>query len=121
MALATMVRFSDRLKCGIESAGMSNFVTFIKGAPDYHRGILRNEYGDERDPAIRAHLERISPLTSVGKIAVPILVAHGQEDPRVPVAEAEQIVAAIRKAGRPIWYVLGKDEGHGFGKKVNQD
>jgi dipeptidyl aminopeptidase/acylaminoacyl peptidase len=121
MALATMVHFSDRLKCGVESAGMSNFITFIRGAPDYHRGILRNEYGDERDPAIRAHLEQISPLRGATKIAVPILVTHGRNDPRVPVAEAEQIVAAIRKTGRPVWYVLGNDEGHGFAKKVNQD
>jgi dipeptidyl aminopeptidase/acylaminoacyl peptidase len=121
MALATMARFSDRLKCGIDSAGISNFITFLRGAPDYHRGILRNEYGDERDPAIRADLERISPLAHAAKITVPILVAHGRNDPRVPVAEAEQIVAAIRKTGRPVWYVLGKDEGHGFAKKVNQD
>jgi dipeptidyl aminopeptidase/acylaminoacyl peptidase len=121
MALATMVRFSDRLKCGIDSAGMSNFITFLKGAPDYHRGILRNEYGDERDPAIRAYLERISPLTNAAKIAIPILVSHGQNDPRVPVAEAEQILAAVRKTGRSVWYVLAKDEGHGFARRVNQD
>jgi dipeptidyl aminopeptidase/acylaminoacyl peptidase len=121
MALATMARFSDRLKCGIDSAGMSNFVTFLRGAPDYHRGILRNEYGDERDPKVREFLEGISPLTVAARIAVPILVAHGQNDSRVPVAEARQIVAALRKAGRPVWYVLGKDEGHGFAKKVNQD
>jgi dipeptidyl aminopeptidase/acylaminoacyl peptidase len=121
MSLATMTHYSDRLRCGIDIVGISNFVTFLKNTQGYRRDLRRAEYGDERDPKMREHLERISPLTNAAKIAVPILVVQGKNDPRVPVTEAEQIVAAIRKGNRPVWYVLGKDEGHGFAKKVNQD
>src|SRR5262249_55096325 len=121
MALATMTHYSDRLKCGIDIVGISNFVTFLQNTRGYRRDLRRAEYGDERDPAMRAHLERISPLTSAARITVPVLVVQGQNDPRVPVTEAEQIVAAIRGQGRPVWYVVGKDEGHGFARKVNQD
>jgi dipeptidyl aminopeptidase/acylaminoacyl peptidase len=121
MSLATMTHYSDRLKCGIDVVGISNFVTFLKNTQGYRRDLRRAEYGDERDPKMREHLEQISPLTDAAKIAVPILVVQGRNDPRVPVTEAEQVVAAIRKGGRPVWYVLGKDEGHGFAKKVNQD
>jgi dipeptidyl aminopeptidase/acylaminoacyl peptidase len=121
MSLATMTHYSDRLKCGIDIVGISNFVTFLKNTQGYRRDLRRAEYGDERDPKMREHLDRISPLTDAAKIAVPILVVQGKNDPRVPVTEAEQIVAAIRKGNRPVWYVLGKDEGHGFAKKVNQD
>jgi dipeptidyl aminopeptidase/acylaminoacyl peptidase len=121
MSLATMTHYSDRLKCGIDIVGISNFVTFLKNTQGYRRDLRRAEYGDERDPKMREHLDRISPLTDAAKIAVPILVVQGKNDPRVPVTEAEQIVAAIRKGDRPVWYVLGKDEGHGFAKKVNQD
>lgn len=121
MSLATMTHYSDRLRCGIDIVGISNFVTFLKNTQGYRRDLRRAEYGDERDPKMREHLDRISPLTDAAKITVPILVVQGKNDPRVPVTEAEQIVAAIRKGDRPVWYVLGKDEGHGFAKKVNQD
>jgi dipeptidyl aminopeptidase/acylaminoacyl peptidase len=121
MSLSTMTHYSDRLKCGIDIVGISNFVTFLQNTQGYRRDLRRAEYGDERDPTMRAHLERISPLTSAARITVPVLVVQGQNDPRVPVTEAEQIVAAIRGQGRPVWYVVAKDEGHGFAKKVNQD
>jgi len=121
MTLATMTHYSDRLRCGMEAVGISNFLTFLKNTQDYRRDLRRAEYGDERDPAMREFLERISPLTSVRKIMKPLLVAAGQNDPRVPVSESEQIVAAVRGNGVPVWYVLGKNEGHGFQKKNNQD
>ena len=66
-------------------------------------------------------LERISPLASAGKIRTPILIVQGQNDPRVPLSEAEQVVSAVRKNGVPVWYVVGKNEGHGFARKINQD
>src|SRR5262249_14239474 len=83
--------------------------------------LRRAEYGDERDEAMRAHLESISPLTNAARIRVPLLVVQGQNDPRVPMSEAEQIVARVRAQGGPVWYILGKDEGHGFAKKANQN
>ena len=121
MSLATQTQYNDRIRAGIDVVGISHFVSFLRNTKDYRRDLRRAEYGDERDSKMREHLDRISPLTDAAKIAVPILVVQGKNDPRVPVTEAEQIVAAIRKGNRPVWYVLGKDEGHGFAKKVNQD
>jgi len=121
MALASAVHFSDRLRAAIDEVGISNFVTFLENTKDYRRDIRRAEYGDERDPAMRDFLQRISPTNNVDKIRVPILVIQGQNDPRVPVSESEQMVAALRRQGVPVWYMKALNEGHGYGKKRNQD
>jgi dipeptidyl aminopeptidase/acylaminoacyl peptidase len=121
MSLATLAMFNDRLKAGIDIVGISNFVTFLQNTQGYRRDLRRAEYGDERDPSMREYLERISPLTNAAKIRTPLLVAQGQNDPRVPVTESQQMVEAVRKSGGPVWYVVGKNEGHGFAKRVNQD
>jgi dipeptidyl aminopeptidase/acylaminoacyl peptidase len=121
MVLASMVTFADRLVAGAEIVGISNFVTFLKNTKSYRRDLRRAEYGDERDEAMRAHLESISPNNHAGAIADPMLVAQGANDPRVPASEAEQIVDAVRRRGHSVWYVLAEDEGHGFRKKKNRD
>jgi dipeptidyl aminopeptidase/acylaminoacyl peptidase len=121
MVLACSVHYSDRLKAAVDIVGISNFVTFLENTEDYRRDLRRAEYGDERDPAMRAHLESISPLNQVGSISIPMLVVQGQNDPRVPVTEAEQIVAALREQGTPVWYMNAMNEGHGYRKKENQD
>jgi dipeptidyl aminopeptidase/acylaminoacyl peptidase len=79
------------------------------------------EYGDERDPKMRAHLEKISPLNQADRIRAPLFVVQGKNDPRVPLSEAEQMVRAIRAQGRTCAYLMAKDEGHGFAKKPNAD
>ena len=66
-------------------------------------------------------LEKIAPMNNIDKIKKPMMVVAGKNDPRVPVSESEQIVAALKKQGTPVWYLMGKDEGHGFRKKTNQD
>lgn len=121
MSLASMVHYSDRLKCGIDVVGVSNWVTFLKSTQAYRQDLRRAEYGDERDPKMREFLERISPLNSTQKIKVPMLVVQGKNDPRVPVTESEQMVRRIREDGGTVWYVMAQDEGHGFGKKQNRD
>jgi len=121
MALASMTHFSDRLRCGIDIVGISNFVTFLESTKDYRRDLRRVEYGDERDAKMREFLIRISPLTHADKIRKPLLVAQGQNDPRVPVGESEQMVKKVKSGGGAVWYVLAKDEGHGFAKKPNAD
>jgi dipeptidyl aminopeptidase/acylaminoacyl peptidase len=121
MALASAVHYSDRLKAGIDVVGISNFVTFLENTEGYRRELRRREYGDERDPEMRAFLERISPLNNVDRIALPLLVVQGQNDPRVPVTESEQIVAALRQRGQPVWYIKALNEGHGYDRKENQD
>ncbi len=121
LSLATQTQYNDRIKAGIDIVGISSFVTFLKNTSDYRRDLRRAEYGDERDPEMRATLERVSPLTSAARIKTPLLVVAGKNDPRVPVTESDQIVATVRKNGAPVWYVVGKDEGHGFARKPNQD
>jgi dipeptidyl aminopeptidase/acylaminoacyl peptidase len=121
MVLASLVHFSDRLKAAVDIVGISNFVTFLENTQDYRRDLRRVEYGDERDPEMRAHLERISPNRNADKITTPLFVAQGQNDPRVPVTESEQIVRDVRSAGYDVWYMNALNEGHGFRKKENSD
>jgi dipeptidyl aminopeptidase/acylaminoacyl peptidase len=121
MALASLVHYSDRLTCGIDVVGISNFVTFLENTGKYRQDLRRTEYGDERDPDMRRYLETISPLTNAHRIEKPLLVVQGLNDPRVPVTEAEQIVKAVRKNNQDVWYLLAENEGHGFAKKSNRD
>jgi dipeptidyl aminopeptidase/acylaminoacyl peptidase len=121
MTLASLVKYSDRLRCGVDIVGISHFVTFLEKTEAYRRDLRRAEYGDERDPKMRAILESISPLTNAKAIRKPLFVVQGLNDPRVPVGEAEQIVKTVREQGGEVWYLLAKDEGHGFQKKRNRD
>jgi dipeptidyl aminopeptidase/acylaminoacyl peptidase len=101
--------------------GISNFVTFLENTEDYRRDFRRLEYGDERDPEMRAFLESISPLNNVDRIDIPLLVVQGRNDPRVPAAQSERIVQALRQRGRPVWYIEALNEGHGYDRKENRD
>lgn len=121
MCYASAIRYGDRFKAADCIVAISNFVTFLENTQSYRRDLRRVEYGDERDPKQRAKLMEISPLTSVDKLSIPLLVVTGANDPRVPKSEADQMVAAVRAKGRPAWHLVGLNEGHGFGKKENQD
>jgi dipeptidyl aminopeptidase/acylaminoacyl peptidase len=121
MTLAISTFYSDRIRCSVDIVGMSNLVTFLEHTEGYRRDLRRAEYGDERDPKMREFLERIAPMNNIEKIKKPMLVVAGKNDPRVPVSESDQIVAALKKEGTPVWYVMAKDEGHGYQKKANQD
>jgi dipeptidyl aminopeptidase/acylaminoacyl peptidase len=121
MVLASLVHYSDRLRGGIDVVGISDFVTFLSNTESYRRDIRRAEYGDERDPAVRTVLDRISPLANAHRIKAPLFVVHGKNDPRVPYTEAEQIVSKARASGTPVWYLLADNEGHGFARKANAD
>jgi len=121
MVLASLMHYSDRLQGAVDIVGISNFVTFLENTQDYRRDLRRVEYGDERDPEMRTHLEKISPNNNAEKITVPLFVAQGQNDSRVPVTEAQQIAESVRKAGYDVWYMNALNEGHGFRKKENRD
>lgn len=121
MVLASAVNYSDRLLGGVNVVGISNFVTFLKNTKDYRRDLRRVEYGDERDAKMFEHLQKISPNNNVDQIKIPMLVVQGNNDPRVPVTEAEQIVAALREQGNQVWYMNALNEGHGYRKKENRD
>lgn len=121
MVLASLMHYSDRIKAGIDVVGISDFATFLNNTESYRRDLRRAEYGDERDPAMKAVFEKISPLKNAAKIKSPLFVAQGKNDPRVPYTEAEQIVKAVRGNGQPVWFLMFDDEGHGFRKKSNSD
>ncbi len=111
MSLALMVHYSDRLKCGIDVVGVSNWVTFLKSTQAYRQDLRRAEYGDPGAiPRCASVPERISPLNSTQKIKVPMLVVQVSKDPRVPVTESEQMVRRIREDGGTVWYVMAQDE-----------
>lgn len=121
MSLAASVHFADRIAGAIDVVGISSFVTFLERTESYRRDLRRTEYGDERDPAMRAFLQSISPLDQVDRITKPLLVVQGRNDPRVPWTEAEQIVRRLQQRGQPVWYLLADNEGHGFVRRENAD
>jgi dipeptidyl aminopeptidase/acylaminoacyl peptidase len=121
MTLAVSTFYSDRIRCSVDIVGMSNLVTFLEHTEAYRRDLRRVEYGDERDPQMRAYLERIAPMNNIEKIKKPMLVIAGKNDPRVPVSESQQIAEALKQAGTPVWLMIANDEGHGYRKKPNQD
>jgi dipeptidyl aminopeptidase/acylaminoacyl peptidase len=121
MTLAVAVHYSDRIVGGMSVVGPSNFVSFLTNTESYRRDLRRAEYGDERDPAMRAWMEKTAPLNNADKIKKPLFVVQGKNDPRVPYTESEQIVAKLRANGLPVWYLRGENEGHGFARKENAD
>jgi len=121
MVLASMVDYNNRIRAGIDVVGISHFTTFLTNTESYRRDLRRAEYGDERIPEMRAFHEKIAPLNNAKSITSPLFVAQGFNDPRVPYTEAEQIVKAVRGNGGDVWYLMYKDEGHGFAKKANND
>ena len=121
MSLAVATIYSERIAGSIDVVGISNFLTFLQNTESYRRDLRRVEYGDERDPLMRAHLQKISPLTNAGNIRKPLFVVQGKNDPRVPFTEAEQMVAKVRVNNSPVWYLRAENEGHGFARKENAD
>ena len=116
MSLAVATLYPERIACAIDAVGISNFVSFLENTESYRRDLRRAEYGDERDPEMRRFLESISPLNRAERIMRPLFVVQGANDPRVPASEAERIVATLKARGTPVWYLLARDEGHGFAK-----
>ena len=121
MTLAVATNYSERIAASIDVVGISSFVTFLERTESYRRDLRRVEYGDEREPAMRAFMEKISPLNNAARIKKPLFVVQGKNDPRVPYQEADQIVATVKQGGVPVWYMMANDEGHGFAKKANSD
>jgi dipeptidyl aminopeptidase/acylaminoacyl peptidase len=121
MALSMASAYSDRIRGAIDIVGPSNLVTFLETTAAYRRDLRRVEYGDERDPAVRAFLDRIAPLSNSDKITKPLLIFQGANDPAVPASETERMVTAVQRNRTPLWYVLAQDEGHGFRKRRNAD
>lgn len=117
LSLSVATNYSDRI-CAVQSiSGPTDLATFIEHTEGWRRDRRREEYGDERDPKMRAFLERVAPLNNVQKLRKPLMIVQGENDPRVRASEAEQMVQAVKKAGAPVWYLLAKNEGHDFNQK----
>jgi dipeptidyl aminopeptidase/acylaminoacyl peptidase len=121
MTLAVATNYNDRICCSVDVVGPSNLVTFLEHTSGYRQDLRRVEYGDERDPKMREFLERIAPANNARNITKPLFVIAGKNDPRVPVSESQQMVNVVRQNGTSVWWLMAKDEGHGFAKKKNQD
>ena len=121
MTLAVSTHYTDRIRAAVDVVGISNFNTFLKNTESYRRDLRRAEYGDEQHPETAAFFERIAPLNNAHKIRNPLFVVQGGNDPRVPLSEADQMVERAKENGSPVWYLMARDEGHGFAKKGNAD
>ncbi|MEM1219976.1 MAG: alpha/beta fold hydrolase [Bacteroidota bacterium] len=117
--LASLAKFPNRIKCGIDIVGISNWISYLDKTSDYRRDLRRVEFGDERDTETYQYLQRISPRNNVDKINAPLLLFQGLNDPRVNYQESEQLYESLNAKGNEVWYVLAKDEGHGFQKYPN--
>jgi dipeptidyl aminopeptidase/acylaminoacyl peptidase len=121
MVYAAMIMFPERWSAGVDIVGIADFKSFLETTKGYRRDLRRVEYGDERDPKIARFFAEIAPVNNAAKINRPMFIIHGQNDPRVPVSEAEQMIKAFRAKGLETWVMIAKDEGHGFQKKQNQE
>jgi len=111
----------DEFACGVDIVGPSNIATLLKTIPPYWapmKALFNKRVGDlEKEEEF---LKERSPLSKVNYIVKPLLIGQGANDPRVKVAESDQIVKAMRDNGKPVEYVLYPDEGHGFARPENR-
>jgi dipeptidyl aminopeptidase/acylaminoacyl peptidase len=118
MVLAALTSYPDLWAAGVDLVGIANFVTFLENTGPWRRHLREAEYGSlEHD---REFLEEISPIRKVDQIRAPLLVIHGANDPRVPIGEAEQIVARLKALGRTVEFLRLEDEGHQIAKLKNK-
>jgi dipeptidyl aminopeptidase/acylaminoacyl peptidase len=118
MTLEGLTTYPDLFAAGVDLFGMVNFFTFFEHTEPWMAAISTIEYGDPKtQPDL---LRRLSPLGSIEKIVSPTMVQHGANDTNVPVVEAEQVVANLKKRGVPVEYILFPDEGHGWRKTANR-
>lgn len=112
MTYAVAARYPERIRCAFAGVAISNFVSYLENTEPGRQEDRRAEYGDERDPQMRDFLLGISPVTLASRIKVPLMIAHGRQDARVPVAQAESMHAAVKANGTPSWLVIYEDAGH---------
>jgi len=118
MVLSAITTYPDLWAAAVDIVGVANFVTFLENTGPWRRRMRESEYGSlDHD---REFLEQISPIRYVERITAPLFVVHGANDPRVPIGEAEQIVAALRSRSVPVEYMRFEDEGHGLVKRANK-
>ena len=124
MVLAAITLYPDLWAAAVDIVGIANFVSFLENTSGYRRKLRESEYGvagtDAAPGPDREFLREISPIHRVKNIKIPLLVIHGEQDPRVPVGEAKQIEAALKELGAPVQALYYPDEGHGIAKLKNR-
>ncbi len=121
--LAGLTFTPDRFVCGVDIVGPSNIITLLRSTPPQWKAMqtmLFKRMGNPEIEADRERLARQSPLTHIDKIKRPLLIGQGANDPRVPQAESDQIVSAMKEKNIPVTYALYPDEGHGFVRPENR-
>jgi dipeptidyl aminopeptidase/acylaminoacyl peptidase len=118
MVLASLVESPERWAAGVDIVGIANFVTFLENTGEWRRELREAEYGSLAED--REFLQSISPTENVEAIRSPLFVIHGENDPRVPVGEAHQIVEGAREQGVTVRELVFEDEGHGLSKLENK-
>ena len=116
VVLGMITEYPDLFSAAIDVVGIANFRTFLQNTASYRRALLESEYGPLSDPEF---LDSISPIHKAGVVKTPLLIVHGANDPRVPVDEARQMLAAVAQNGTVVDSLIFADEGHGSGKRVN--
>ena len=118
MVLAAITEYPDLWAAAVDFVGIANWVTFLENTGEWRRAHREAEYGSLEDD--REFLESISPIHAVDEIECPLFVQHGENDPRVPVGEARQIVSEVEAQGIPVESLVFDDEGHHITKLENR-
>ncbi|QQK74376.1 S9 family peptidase [Salicibibacter cibarius] len=118
MVLASLTHHPDVFDAGIALVGISSFRTFLENTGPWRRKLREIEYGTIEEDG--AFFDQIDPIHHTDRMTAPLLVSHGANDPRVPIAETEQMIADLKKRNHPIDYIRFEDEGHGIVKMKNQ-
>ena len=121
LALAALMNYGERLRGAVAMAPITDFIGFVSGTAPESRSAAREEFGDERDTDARMFLRRISPLSNADRITRPVLLAHGKNDRRVPIAQSEQLVNRLRARNQTVWYLKALDEGGSFARWQNRE
>ncbi|MEE8577347.1 MAG: prolyl oligopeptidase family serine peptidase, partial [candidate division Zixibacteria bacterium] len=116
VVMGMITEYPDLFNAAINIVGIVNFKSFLENTKAYRRALREAEYGPLSDPEF---LTSISPIHKADKIVTPLLVIHGVNDPRVPIGEARQIIAALEANGQAVDSLIFPDEGHGASKRVN--
>jgi acetyl esterase/lipase len=114
LVLASLIRYPDRLACGVNFFGISDPVAFLEQSGDFSQDVQRAEWGDERSPDVRTFLDSIAPIRRTNRIRSPLMVFQGANDIRVKVEQSRAMVESIRSAGGQVSYVEAANEGHGI-------
>lgn len=116
MVIASMAWYPERFRCGLDVVGVADFINFLTNTRSYRKELREAEYGPLEDEGF---LRSISPTSMASRIKGNLFIAHGANDPRVPVSDAYLLANRMRSFGNTPEMLIFDDEGHGFRKKAN--